>query len=159
MRREEEFEQLRRLLALKRHEEPPPGYFDKFSREVISRIRAGERGNHSGEGSWLQRLWAAVESKPIFAGAFGAAVCALLITGILNSEETGVNSPAILNGVSAQAAAPFPQSAPAMALNRPDAAQSFLVTNSSTPSLDSLFDYHLNVQPASATVDLLGDGQ
>ncbi len=89
----QEFEQLRRLLALKRHEVPPPGYFGRFSGEVIARIEAGDRGEEASafverllwEAPWLQRIWAALEAKPILAGAFGVAVCSLLISGAVYS--------------------------------------------------------------------------
>src|SRR5436309_7076035 len=76
----ENFEQLRRLLILKRHEQPPPGYFHHFSREVIVRIKAGDTGETvtaawwSWQGSWLQRAWTAIESRPALAGAFGVVV-------------------------------------------------------------------------------------
>jgi hypothetical protein len=89
----QDFESLRRLLALKRHEQPPPGYFHNFSSEVIARIKAGE-GAHENvlermfwEAPWLQRLWTALETKPIMAGAFGTAVCALLVAGVFYSEK------------------------------------------------------------------------
>jgi len=39
---ENNFESLRRLLAHKRHETPPPGYFNSFSGQIIACIRAGE---------------------------------------------------------------------------------------------------------------------
>src|ERR1039458_1629385 len=85
----ENFEQLRRLLALKRHEQPPPGYFTGFSSQVIARIKLGEKGEQGalferlfGEAPWLQRIWAAFEAKPILAGVFAVAIC-----GLLRSEE------------------------------------------------------------------------
>lgn len=98
----ENFEPLRRLLALKRHEQPPPGYFNNFSRQVILRIQAGERGEEavifgrfSWEAPWLQRIWAALETKPVLAGAFGVALCGLLITGAVFSDKGDVASGAL----------------------------------------------------------------
>jgi hypothetical protein len=97
----QEFEQLRRLLALKRHEQPPPGYFPDFSAEIIARIKAGDMGEPEPlierllrDAPWLGRLLSMLEAKPAFAGAFGAAVSALLISGILYSE--GAESPSLL---------------------------------------------------------------
>jgi hypothetical protein len=90
----ENFDQLRRLLALKRHEQPPPGYFHRFSREVIVRIKAGETGNltrapwWNWNGSWMQRVWASIENRPAFAGAFGVAVCGFFTAGALLSDKT-----------------------------------------------------------------------
>jgi hypothetical protein len=90
----ENFEQLRRLLALKRHEQPPPGYFNSFSSQVIARIEAGERGDDAvgfarwiWEGVWLQRLWEALAAKPALAGVFGVAVCGLLIAAVIYSDS------------------------------------------------------------------------
>jgi len=90
----QDFVELRRLLALKRHEQPPPGYFNQFHRQVIARIRAGEevreessRARFFLEFPFLAKLWAALEAKPVLAGAFGVAVCGLLTTGFLMSDN------------------------------------------------------------------------
>jgi hypothetical protein len=87
---ENNFESLRRLLALKRHETPPPGYLENFSREVAARIRAGDAGGTERTSSrlpWLFRLLSAFEAKPAFAGAFASALCMLLIFGIVYAER------------------------------------------------------------------------
>jgi hypothetical protein len=89
---QENIQALRRLLALKRHEQPSPGYFDRFSGQVIARIRAGERAPDSFwerfgfEATWLQQIWAAFETKPLLAGAFGATVCALITMGFVFAD-------------------------------------------------------------------------
>jgi hypothetical protein len=93
----ENFEQLRQLLALKRHEQPPPRYFNDFSSQVIARIRAEGMGKHPerAEGTWWERLWMSLEAKPVFAGAFGAGVCAVLVSGILSSGELMSATPGV----------------------------------------------------------------
>ena len=77
----DEFEQLRRLLVLKRYEQPPPGYFTQFSRQVRERLEAGDHRREVdsledwfAQVPWLRRFWTALETKPVFAGAFGLAV-------------------------------------------------------------------------------------
>ena len=97
----EQFPQLRRLLALKRHEQPTPGYYHGFSSQVIARIRAGERGVPDNflqrllsQAPWLERSWAGFANRPTLAGAFGAGVCALLVSMVIFSES---NEPASFN--------------------------------------------------------------
>ena len=89
---EQNFEQLRRLLVLKRHEQPPPGYFHLFSREVIFRIRAGdgagEQGAFGGRFAWLQNLWVVFEQKPVLASSFGLAVCGLLVWAVAFADTS-----------------------------------------------------------------------
>src|SRR5215467_7319885 len=102
---QENFAELRRLLVIKRYEQPPPRFFNDFSRQVIARIRAGERAEESiverlgWEAPWLRRIWSAFENKPLLAGAFGVAVCSLLVSGIIYSERVEtVASPTIVLG-------------------------------------------------------------
>jgi hypothetical protein len=92
---EPDFEALRRLLKLKRHEQPPPRYFHDFSGHVLSRIRAGTPGARFesfediiAQSSWLRRIWGAIEGRPAISGIFAAAVCGLLVAGIFISENT-----------------------------------------------------------------------
>jgi hypothetical protein len=109
----ENFEELRRLLTLKRHEQPPPGYFQDFSGHVIARLRAGERTDRSGfweslswEAPWLQRLWGAFETKPIMAGALGMIVCGFLVSGVLLSEKADHPEVASLTGTETRGQVP-----------------------------------------------------
>ncbi len=86
---ENNFESLRRLLALKRHEIPPPGYFNNFPRQVMSRIRAGETAESRGIAglSWLLKFLQVFEAKPAFASAFASSLCLLLLLGIVYAER------------------------------------------------------------------------
>jgi len=90
----EQFDQLRRLLTLKRYEQPPPGYFNNFSRQVIARIESGEHASEYsllesllGQSSWLLRAWRSFGTKSILAGAFGVTVCTVLIAGVAFSDR------------------------------------------------------------------------
>jgi hypothetical protein len=100
---ENNFESLRRLLALKRHEIPPPGYFNSFAGQVITCIRAGEEtvqkeevGSLFGQSSWLLRFLQEFESKPAFAGAFACLLCLLLLFGIVYAERPDATPKAAL---------------------------------------------------------------
>ena len=92
---EQNFDDLKRLLKLKRHEIPPPGYFNNFSANVIERIRADEAG-HQGtpmeriqaQASWLAKLLSIFELKPAMVGGFATALVLLLMIGVVVSEKS-----------------------------------------------------------------------
>jgi hypothetical protein len=148
---QENFDQLRRLLALKRHEQPPPGYFNGFSRQVIGRIKAGTVDDRAPalqrlfkEAPWVERLWSLLDTKPAIPGMFGALVCMMLIFGIVYSER--VDKPE-----NAGAAAPEMAIAPALAVEQPtDLAMMVSSTNPVIQPGGSLFDqFRIDAQPAS----------
>jgi len=91
---EENFDGLRRALKLKRHEQPPPGYFNNLSAQIISRIRENDAHDRAGaldaavwEAPWLNRVLDFLQARPTYAGVLGAAACALLIAGLVYSER------------------------------------------------------------------------
>jgi hypothetical protein len=75
-----QFEALRKLLALKRHEKPPPGYFNRLPDRITSRLECGE-----GEMGFWEKLFSGFSFRPAFAYAFAAVAFGVL--GISVSES------------------------------------------------------------------------
>ena len=74
----EDFESLRRLLALKRHEKPPPGFFEDFSARVMARIEAEEQMRAR---SWWDRVSELFQRGRAFAPANLVAASGFVFVG------------------------------------------------------------------------------
>lgn len=153
------FEQLQRLLKLKQHEVPPPGYFNRLPAEVISRIRE-EQGNRGGsvakletEAPWLVRLFQSFQARPIYAGAFGAAVCAVALGGIYLTEKPVERPPYVGQGIQTS---PFTANAITASegetVNRPLIVAATNLNNSASPNLFDLVQ-PLQTAPVSTQPD------
>jgi hypothetical protein len=146
----ENFDQLRKLLALKKHEQPPPGYFNKLPGEVISRLRAERRSSSDPlaklgtEAPWLVNFWQKLQGRPAFAGAFGVAVCALLLAGIFFMEK-----PARPDDSSRPSKASPLNLAGGAELGQP--APGGLPSDTNMPPVPSLFDLYTPGQTAPAS--------
>jgi hypothetical protein len=68
-----DFEALRKLMALKRHEQPPPAYLNQLSNRIITRIERGE-----GQLTLWEKVSANFSLRPTVACAFGLTVCGAL---------------------------------------------------------------------------------
>jgi hypothetical protein len=79
----ENFDQLKKLLAWKRHEQPPPGFFDSLPAKVWTRI-----DRQKAQPSFWERLIPSFGLKPAVAYAFGLVVCGTLIIGIGSTLKT-----------------------------------------------------------------------
>ncbi len=135
----ENFESLRRLLALKRHEIPPPGYFHNFSSEVISRIRLGEHRSKDAmqEMPWYLRFIQIFDAKPALAGAFASALCLLLVFGIVNAERPDMSASQPLLMQTADNTAPVSSElSTAPSPSGQPSTQPVLAMNSTNPILD-----------------------
>lgn len=88
---EENFDQLRKLLALKRHEQAPPGYFTGFSGMVIARLQAAD----AAEPAWWQKLGFQLDLKPALMCGLGVVVCGLLSVGVLTSAFESADQPPV----------------------------------------------------------------
>jgi hypothetical protein len=92
----ENFEALRKLMAVKRHEVPPPGYFSRLPGSIISRIERGE-----GKLSLLERISVEFTVRPAFAYAFAIAACGALTTSLYSVRTQSAaagEQPAVATG-------------------------------------------------------------
>jgi hypothetical protein len=69
----DDFETLRKLMALKRHEQPPAEYLDRLSDRIITRIEHGE-----GRMNLWDKLSASISLRPGVVYACGLTVCGAL---------------------------------------------------------------------------------
>jgi hypothetical protein len=102
---QQDFEQLRRLIKLKRYEQPPPRYFNDFSSKVIARIEAGEGRPPFFLMTWMERMISVLGARPAFSGAVSALACLGIIGGLVQIESlasggsgTGAGTAPLLTG-------------------------------------------------------------
>jgi hypothetical protein len=80
----DDFKDLRRLLALKRHEQPPPGYFSYLPDKVMMRIERDDLSEYSTWWEWLVRK---LDAQPVLAGAYAFAISGLMLLGFKLSQD------------------------------------------------------------------------
>jgi hypothetical protein len=143
----EDFGRLRRLLALKRYEQPPPGYFNDFPSRVIARLEAARSADAV---SWFERLRQAFELEPVLTGSFGVAAFGLLLFGLVifeRLEDTSAGS------LASGSRATIPSANGDVAVNQfptGEILQSSIDPAINTQPPNALFDgFQLNVQRAS----------
>jgi hypothetical protein len=138
---ENNFDSLRRLLAFKNSETPPPGYFNNFSAQVVNRIRAGEAREPVtaaeqlfSEAPWLMKFLQIFEAKPAFAGAFAGALCLVLVFGIVFAERPDASAPQPLLQTAEAASAPLTDVSPAALVAQQPSGQIILAADSTNPA-------------------------
>lgn len=78
-----DFEALRKLMALKRHEQPPPGYFSRLPDQIIARLERGE-----GQLGFWEKLLATFIFRPALAYGCALAAFSALTFSVINSVQT-----------------------------------------------------------------------
>jgi hypothetical protein len=75
-------EKIIRIIALKRFEQPPPGYFHLLPDRIVSRIEQGE-----GQSDFWDNLAAIFSIRPALVYAFGLSIFGAVTAGILYSPQ------------------------------------------------------------------------
>jgi hypothetical protein len=88
----DDFGELRKLLAIKKYESPPPGYFNRFSDQVIARIEARQiSAAVPSWRHWLAGLW----HRPAVSGAYALlfGCLAMIALGLSQTQIAQQNLP------------------------------------------------------------------
>ena len=101
----EDFDRLKKLLAVKRHEQPPPGYFVGLSSRILERIEEEQELNRL---PWYRRLFVSFEWKPALVWVTGMAACGLVCAGVIAAMQVNNNAVAASSQVDQQVAAVEP---------------------------------------------------
>jgi hypothetical protein len=75
-----DFEALRKLIALKRHEQPPPGYFNRLPDRIAARLERGE-----GQLGFWERVLGSFTFRPAFVYGFSMAALSALTLSVIYS--------------------------------------------------------------------------
>jgi len=163
---ENNFESLRQLLALKKHEVPPPGYFDRFPNRVVNQIQSPNQFTESQRFflmvPWLFRFLLEMQARPALTGSIATGVFVLLAAGLIiaGRPDSQANSPSNLlapvsvDGSLAMSQALAPADLMASISNTADSSPEGLAisTNLSLQPVASMFGHPNSlVQPASFT--------
>jgi hypothetical protein len=111
----EGFETVRKALALKKYEQPPPGYFNRLPNQIMARIEAGE-----GQTKFWERFIPSFTLRPAMAYGFGLAMCGAVVMGVYytsNTQVANTTSPMTASSMTAsqQVILTAPASAPTLA--------------------------------------------
>ena len=82
-----DFRDLRRLLSLKRHEQPPPGYFKYLPDQILVKIEQEEIIDLSEHSTWWGWLVAKFDARPMLAGAYVFAISGVMLLGLKLSQD------------------------------------------------------------------------
>ena len=142
--REHNFQEVKRLLKLKRHEVPPPGYFNNFSRNVIAGIHAAENAQNQSlfeslkeRSPWLFNILHLFESRPSLIGGAATSLCLLLVFGLVLTDHTDGNPGSMMtaNGQPSQFFASSTPAAPASSLSDPLSSSGIVLSTNPVTSL------------------------
>lgn len=81
----DEFDSVKQLLALKRHEEPPPGYFDRLPGEVRARIAHAQAHPEPWWRRWLE-TW---DVSPALATSYAVVAVTLVVGAVWSAKQPG----------------------------------------------------------------------
>ncbi len=157
----QDFTALRRLLKLKRYEQPPPRYFNDFSSRVVARLRAEKRAGRieslddiMSQTQWLQRLWHALGRRPAMAGVLAAAAFGLVVAAVFLTEGGSPPLSTLANGNPANVVEPanhLATTAPADLFGNNLAGSPQLLNSTNLGAIRSLFDNSPSLQTVPAS--------